>query len=188
MRWYVYFILAYIVLGAQVAVGGFVSVRGAAPNLALLGVIFIVLHAPRDAALLGCFAMGLLQDLLSTHPVGLLAFAYGFVGLLVRAVHQMMHRDHPLTHVAMSLLGGLTVMAIVLIHGWWRPVLPHTALGEAPALATPMAALRPSVATEFMRVVLTVLLSPLVIGLLQWAKKLFGFRQEYRRANLRSSH
>ena len=65
MRWLSYFILAYLALGAQVAVRPFVSVGEAVPNFLLMIVVFLAMNAPREPALLGCFFLGLMQDLLT---------------------------------------------------------------------------------------------------------------------------
>ncbi len=64
MRWPPFFILAYIVLGMQIGLSGIVNVHGAKPDFVLMAAIFIALNASRDPALLGCFILGLLRDLL----------------------------------------------------------------------------------------------------------------------------
>src|SRR5687768_15200573 len=98
MRWLTYFILAYLALGLQVGLGDYVSYLGAGPNLVLLAVIFIAINAPRDAALLGCFGMGLMHDLLTHQPLGLFGLSYGLVGMMASGTHQVVYREHPLTH------------------------------------------------------------------------------------------
>src|SRR5690349_6692345 len=113
MRWLPYFILAYVTLGLQIGLGEYLSWHGARPNLVLVAVLFVALHAPRDAALLGCFSLGLLQDLLSQHPPGLYALSYGLVAMLAVGLQHVVDRDHPLTHAGLALAGGL-ITAVVL--------------------------------------------------------------------------
>src|ERR1044071_3234499 len=114
MRLLAYLILAYVMLGLQLGLRGQIAIGSAWPNLVLLAVIFIAINAPRDAALLGCFGLGVLQDLLTQHPPGLFAFAYGVVGLAVAGTHQAVYREHPLTHFSMTLAGGIVVAIIIL--------------------------------------------------------------------------
>src|SRR5262245_8520490 len=118
MRWVTYFILAYVVLGLQAGLSGFVQFRGAAPNMVLLCALFIALCAPRDAALLGAFGLGLMQDLLTQQPMGIYAFSYGLVAMLVVPSQSMIYREHPVTHVMMALVGSVICSMVILIHGW----------------------------------------------------------------------
>lgn len=151
MRWPPYFILAYLALGVQAGVGADVAVGLAQPNLVLIAAIFIALHAPRDSALLGCFAMGLLQDLLTLQPLGLFALSYGLVGLFVVSSQEIVYREHPLTHVLLTLAGSLMTGGVLLVHAWVRgPSLPvgsvlmsalYTA-AVAPAVLWPLARFR----------------------------------------------
>src|SRR4051812_20250433 len=101
MRWFPYFILAYLVLGLQVGLGDYISYAGATPNLVLLAVIFIAINARRDAGLLACLLLGMMHDLLSHQTPGLFALGYGLVGLVVTGSTQVVYREHPLTHFTM---------------------------------------------------------------------------------------
>src|SRR5947208_16597320 len=121
MRWLPYLILAYIALGLQIGLSPHVRFHGAAPNLGLLAVIFIAINAPRDAALLGAFGIGLVQDLLSSQPPGLYALSYGMVAALVTTVSSAVYREHPLAHVTLTFIGGLITMLVLVVHGWIRP-------------------------------------------------------------------
>lgn len=183
MRWISYFILAYLFLSVQVGIAGFAGVRGAEPNFVLLAAIFIALNAPRDAALLGCFSLGLLQDLLSGQTLGLYGLAYGLMALIIIGAQQMVDVDHPLTYLATALVGSAVVMGVVLLHGWLRPTVPLTAAN----LPTnpPLPAARASAATEAMRLALTALLAPIVLGALRKLKRFFAFKPLYNRVNIR---
>ncbi len=124
MRWLAYFILAYVILGFQIGLGAHVQYRGAGPNLVLLAVIFISLNAPRDEAMLGSFLLGAMQDLVTVQPMGLYAFSYGLVAMLVSAVGQLAYREHPLTQLFMTLVGGMITAFLVLLQGWIHPLGP----------------------------------------------------------------
>ena len=50
MRWFVYFIVAYVMLGLQAGVAPFVRLGGAPVNLVLLTALFIALNAPRSTS------------------------------------------------------------------------------------------------------------------------------------------
>src|SRR5579864_4194436 len=110
-------------LGLQIGLAPYLAYRGAAPNLVLLAVVFIAVHAPRDAALLGCFALGFCQDLLTVQQVGLLALSYGSVGMFIVSTQQVVYKEHPLTHFSLAMAAGLITASIVIVHGWIHP--PH---------------------------------------------------------------
>ena len=119
MRFLPFFILAYIALGIQSGLTGYGAIYQARPNLALLVVIFIAVNANRDAALLGCFLLGLTQDLLTGQsPLGLNAVSYGLIGILVINTQEVVYSDHFLTHISLGLLGGLMYALLVYGHGW----------------------------------------------------------------------
>jgi rod shape-determining protein MreD len=157
MRLLPYFILAYIMLGLQVGIGAFVSIHGAAPNLALLAVIFIALNAPRDAALLGGFGIGFVQDLLTAQQPGLYAFSYGLVAMLVVALQQAVSRNHVLAHFVLALVGGLITTFVLLIHGLFH----HGGV---------------SARVEFTRMLYTAILAPFVLFVLGRIRGAFAFQ------------
>jgi rod shape-determining protein MreD len=189
MRWLTYFILTYVALGVQVGLGDYVRYRGAVPNFALLAAIFVAINAPRDAALLGCFATGVMHDLLTQQTPGVYAFAYGVVGLIVAGTHQAVYREHPLTHFSMALVGGIVVAVVVLVHGWIHPPGPAMTRwvgGGNASTQVSLAAVRPSPATEFIAAFYTAMLAPIVLGLLQRFKKPFAFQPPRRKLVNRS--
>ena len=178
MRWFAYFILAYVAIAVQIGLGPYLRYRGAAPNLVLLAAVFIALNAPRDAALLGCFCMGLLQDLVSQQAPGLFALSYGLTAMLAVAAHQVVYREHPLSHFTLALVGGLITAAVLLLHAWIHPAAPKAI---APDGVTGLAAIRLSPGVEFTRVAYTAALAPVVIGLLQRSRRLFAFQPQRRK-------
>ena len=157
MRWPAYFILVYFAIGLQVGAGEFLRVGNARPDLVMLAVIFIAIHAPRDAALLGAFGIGLVQDLVSLSPLGLYALAYSLVGMFTVSTQELVYRSHPLTNFSLGLVGGLLSAAVVAIHGWIK--------GPAGV----------SVMDLFTSALYTAFLAPIVLGLLHLARKAFAF-------------
>ena len=190
MRWLSFVILAYVALGLQVGLGDYVSIRGAAPNIVLLAVVYLAINAPREAALIGCFGLGLLHDLLTHQTPGLYALGYGLVGLMASRTNQVVYRDHPLTHFSMTLGGGLLVAVVLLLHGWLFPPGPAEmrwvgGAGAAPATQLALEAVRPSAVVELTRVGYTAVLALPVLGVLQRARRAFAFQPGRRKLNNR---
>lgn len=162
MRWLACFILAYVTIGIQIGAGEFLRIEGARPNLVLLAAIFIAINAPREAALLGCFMIGLMLDLVSGSPLGLYALGYALVAMFTISTQEIVYREHPLTHVSLGLLGSLLLAGVELVHGWIR----------GPRL---------SLSGLFAGAVYTAALAPFLLGLLQRFKRSFGFQPARRR-------
>jgi rod shape-determining protein MreD len=162
VRWFTFFILAYVAVALQSGLGGYVQIHGAVPDLVLLAVIFICLNAPRDAALLGCFVLGLIQDLLTLQPPGTYALAYGLFGLLAVKAREELPRQHPLSHAGLALIGGLITGFILAARGWVRP--PGASLW-----------------TGILSAVYTAILAPAVIWGLQRFRRAFSFAPQRRR-------
>jgi rod shape-determining protein MreD len=167
MRWIVFVIFAYVMLGMQIGMGDQLRIGGAGPNLVVLAVGFICLNTAREPALAASFVLGLLQDLASsTAPIGLHAFAYSVVGLLIARSNRQVYSDHPLTHLFTCLLAQTAVALIVLGHSYLRPPDGATHLAVMPLLGS---------------CVYTAALAPLVLGVLSRVKPLFGFEPVRRR-------
>jgi rod shape-determining protein MreD len=166
MRWLAYFILAYLILGLQIGLRGQIAIGQAWPNLVLLGVIFIAINAPRDAALLGAFGLGVIQDLTTQQPLGVFAFSYGLLAMFTVSTQQVVYRAHPLTHFSLALVGSLFTGIIMLLQGWIRgPVAP-----------SPMAL--------FYSALYTAVLAPIVLGLLGRVRRAFSFQSPRRKIRL----
>lgn len=176
MRWFAYFILAYVMLGLQLGLGAHMQYRGTAPNLVLLVVIFLSLNAPRTEAMLGSFLLGAMQDLVTLEPMGLYAFSYGLVAMLVSLVGQLAYREHPLTQFFMTLVGGGLTAFVLLIHGWIHPLSPARTQGNVV-----IHAVRQSPGVLLVCIVYTALLSPIVLGVLQRMQRVFAFQPSARR-------
>ncbi|MGE5608409.1 MAG: rod shape-determining protein MreD, partial [Bacillota bacterium] len=158
-------IIAYLIIAMQLALGDILAWRGASPNLVLSVVIFTTMHAKREEGLLGAFILGVLQDLVSQQPAGLYAFSYGLVGLFVVGARPSVYRDHPLTHLFITLAGGLLTGAIILLNEWAYPVL-HTVTGWP----------QPSVLGFVYGACYSAILAVPLMGMLARIKPAFGFR------------
>jgi rod shape-determining protein MreD len=177
MRWITYFILAYLAIALQIGLAPFVRYKGAAPNLVLIAAVFIALNAPRAPALLGCFCLGVLQDLVTQQQPGLYALSYGLTAMLVFGANQVVYREHPLAHFSLVLIGGLITMVVLLVHGWIYPPSPRVAVPNGPVLP----AIRLSVVTELTRAAYTAVLAVALLWMLQKAKKAFAFQPQRRK-------
>jgi len=174
LRWLAYFILAYLMLGIQLGIGSYVSFRGVSPNLLLLVVVYISLNAPREEALLGSFLLGALQDLITLQPMGLFAFSYGIVALLVCWLADSVRRTHPLTHLSLTFMCAMVVGVLLLIHDLIRPVAMLYG-------GTVVQAIRIGPRIVAVSAIYTTLLSPFVIFLLQQSNRLLAFDPNSRR-------
>ncbi len=165
MRWISYFILAYLALGVQIALRGFFDIRYAVPNLVLLVVIFLAVNGGREAVLLGSFLLGLMQDLLTLHPMGTWAVTYSLVAMFVLSTQEIVYREHPLTHFSLALTGGILCGVVLTIHGWVYPLL-HGKSG-----------VHTGSVGYFTSAIYTALLAPIVLGILQRMRRAFAFRR-----------
>ena len=167
MRFFPFFILAYVALGIQVGLTGYGTIYQARPNLVLLVAIFIAVNAHRDAALLGCFLLGFAQDLLTSQsPLGLNALSYSLIGILVINTQEIVYSDHFLTHISLGLLSGLVYAFLIYAHGWIYYSLLHASAKMA----------RPFVGPLVVSAFYTAGLAPFVLALLRKMKRIFGFR------------
>jgi len=175
MRWLTYLILAYLVIGLQTGLVGFVRYDAASPNLVMLVAVFIALNAPRDAALLGCFCLGTMQDLVTQHPLGIYALSYGLIGMFVLSTQEIVYREHPLTHFSLGLVGGLMTAGVIGLHGLIHPDTPAV-VEQIGNTVVQTAALRTPPLTLFTSALFTAVVAPFVLGPLQKGKKLFAFQ------------
>jgi len=170
MRWLPYILLAYITVGLQIGLAPFIAYKGAAPNFVLLAVVFVAVNAPRQAALIGCFVLGFLQDLVTQQQPGLFALSYGLVALLIVSTQQALYKDHPLTHFSLAIVAGMITAMIIILHDRIRPPVLKTIDGRT------IKALRPSATVELTRVLYTAILAPILLGVLRKGKGIFGFQ------------
>lgn len=159
MRFIPWLILAYVVLGLQSGLAPYIQIQGASPNLVLPVIIFIALYAPRDAALLGTYVVGLMQDVISQYPLGTHALVYAAVTVGVRMTQPAIHREHWLTHVILALVGGAIQGMILTIVG----IRMHA---------------RPPFSLLAISTLYTAALAPVMLVPLQKIKRIFAFVPE----------
>lgn len=163
MRWLSYGILCYLALGIQLGVSAFIGPGGTAPNLPLLAAVFMASIAPRQGALLGCFLLGLAQDACSQHAIGIYALSYALLAVVVTSAVHLMRREHLLTHVLLTLLGGTIIMIIF----WLNFHLAPSGQEMVESSSAMVAPLLPAVSSgSFRSVAYTTLLAPVVLGIL----------------------
>jgi rod shape-determining protein MreD len=104
MGWIAFAILAALGIVLQTSVVPHLDIRGVYPDLLLVIAIFYILCAPRLDACIAAWFLGLATDLASHGNVGPMAFAYGAMALLLVRLREFLVRDHPLTHLFLSLL------------------------------------------------------------------------------------
>lgn len=133
------------------------------PDFILLAAIFIAINAPRDAAVLGCFGLGVMQDICSQQPLGLSALSLSLVAMLVVGISPPIYGTHPLLHFSLTLGCALMAGVVALLQGWIRgPV-------------------HPSITVLFNSAIYSALLAPIVIGLLQKMRRGFAFQPSRRK-------
>lgn len=89
---------------------------GGAPNLVLVLVVAVGLAGGASAGLATGFAAGLLTDLLSAHPVGLLALCFGLAGFVAGLLEADVERTVllPMVVVGVATLAvGLAYLAVL---------------------------------------------------------------------------
>ncbi|MFT3784546.1 MAG: rod shape-determining protein MreD [Tepidisphaeraceae bacterium] len=114
MRWPVFILVAYVMVGLQLAVNGFLQIEPWTPSLPLLLVLFVGLHAPGPTALLAGFVTGVGHDVISAGSLGTYAFCYSVIAGAALQLRQVMYREHPATHAMLTLLCG-TLLALLLL-------------------------------------------------------------------------
>lgn len=115
MRWLPFILLAYVMLGLQIGLGGLP--RAGAVNFVLIAAVFLSLNATRSVAVPACFGLGLLQDLAGIGPIGTFALIYSIVALLVAGTDRALSAEHPLTHFVITLAGGIVTAIVLWLHG-----------------------------------------------------------------------
>ncbi len=163
MRWFTFIILAYVMLGLQIGLGRVIGVGEAQINFVLIAATFIAINCHRSPAILGCFALGLLQDMVSPGPLGLYAMAYSTMALMVAGTDRALSVEHPFTHFLVTFFGGLVVAIIIWVHSKVYTIIHGT------NITTPLVPLL--VGTFY-----TSLLSLPVLWILTKMRKAFRFR------------
>jgi len=118
MRWLPFVLLSYLFVCVQFALGAALRWGEATPDLVLLLVVFVGLHAPPRVALAGAVAAGLMADVVAGQGIGTYAVGYALVAALCGQLRDVLYPDHAVTHVTVTLVGGLAVATYLEVrHG-----------------------------------------------------------------------
>ena len=108
-------ILVAVIL--QAAVLSRLPLPGGQPNLVLVLVIAIGLAGGGSAGLAAGFGAGLLTDVLSDHPVGVLALCFGLAGLLAGLLDADVRRSVLLSVVVVAVLTAAVYLTYLGVMG-----------------------------------------------------------------------
>lgn len=122
MRWLPFLILAYLFVCAQFALGGALRGGEATPDVVLLAVVFVALHAPVRTALAAAFVAGLMHDLIAGHGLGTYVVGYVIVVGLTSQLRDVMYPDHAVTHVTTALVAGVTLATFLEVRHALRSI------------------------------------------------------------------
>jgi rod shape-determining protein MreD len=100
-------VLAVLAIVLQESVFGRLPLPGGRPNLVLVLVLAVALASGSSAGLAAGFGIGLLADLVSSHPAGVLALCFGVAGWLAGLLDADTQRSvlRPLVVVAFAAAG-----------------------------------------------------------------------------------
>ena len=113
MRWLFFALLALAAVIAQTTAAPRLAVFGARPDVLLVVVVYLSLHARGQDAGFAAWTLGLLADLFTVERMGLLALSYLMASVVVLAVRELLFRDRLSTLVLLTAATGL------LLRGGW---------------------------------------------------------------------
>ena len=120
MRWFPFFLLAYIVVAVQLALRGALGWGQWTPNLVFLLVVFVGMHALIEPAMIAGLILGLMHDVIASHGIGTHALAYALLAAIAVQLRGIMYSDHIVTHIMMPLALGVLLLAYLLVRQWIR--------------------------------------------------------------------
>jgi rod shape-determining protein MreD len=163
MRWLPFLILAYVFVAVQFSLGSVLHHWGEwTPNLVLLLVLFIGMHAMLEPALVAGLILGLMHDVIASHGIGTYALGYAMLAFFAVQLRGIMYSDHIVTHVMMPFLLGVILVVYLVFRQWVRGFYyPPDDLV--------------SFGGRFMGVLVTTAAAIPVIGLLRKIRKVFAF-------------
>jgi rod shape-determining protein MreD len=124
MRWLPFIILACVCIVLQTTLAERLEINRIRPDLVFLLAVHYALHAASPSALIAAWVLGFMVDLCGQGQLGVYAFAYGGMALIVVQLRDSMFRDHPLTSLFVTLVCTWLVHLFVGIH--FMLSHPHT--------------------------------------------------------------
>ena len=162
MRWITFVIAGYLFVCAQFALGGLLRWGEATPNLVLVLLVFVALHARTRAALVAGFVAGLMHDVVAGHGLGTFALAYPLVVAVAVQLRDVLSTEHAVTHALVTLLLGTLVAASLVV----RHAIRGRIVADDPSIA---------LGRQLLGAVATTVASLPIVWLLRKARRAFGF-------------
>ncbi len=116
MRWPSFLVVAVLGIALQTVVAPCLEINHIRPDWMFVVAVHYALQAPWADGLIAAWLLGLLVDLSTQERLGLFAFSYGLAALGIVQIRDLVFRDHPFTHVAVTLLFGGVVQTVVGIY------------------------------------------------------------------------
>ena len=129
MKWLPFGILGVIAVVCQTTVVPRMAIHSIWPEWTFVLVVHYALWGPRPDAAIAAWLLGLIVDFQSADPIGLHAFCYGAAAWAILRVRQLMFRDHPVTHVAVTLVFTFAVQLLIAVYRWWSLSAPSAGAG-----------------------------------------------------------
>ncbi len=120
MKWLPFGILALIAIVCQTTIVQATAIRSIWPEWVFILAVHYALWGPWPDAAIAAWLLGLIVDLQSADPVGLHAFCYGAAAWVILRVRQVVFRDHPVTHLVVTLVFAFAVQLLIALYYWWR--------------------------------------------------------------------
>lgn len=122
MRWIPAAFLMFTLLVVQSAIVPRISAGPVRPDLLLIAVIWVAMHAPRRESVTFAWVLGLLADLMTLERIGLLALSYAIVAAIVAGGREYFFREDAPVQFAVTfavslVLRGAWVVYRVLLYG-----------------------------------------------------------------------
>ena len=99
------------------------------PEWTFILVVHYALWGPWPDAAIAAWLLGLIVDFQSADPIGLHAFSYGAAAWAILRIRQVVFRDHPVTHVTVTLVFTFGVQLLIAAYRWWSLSGPSAGAG-----------------------------------------------------------
>ncbi len=114
MKWTPFAIIAAMMIIAQTTLADRLAVFQIRPDWMIVLVVFYALYAVRRDACMGAWILGMLVDLSSIEPLGIHAFAFTTIAMIVNSVRHLVFLKNPMTHFFITLIAVATVHGLIV--------------------------------------------------------------------------
>jgi rod shape-determining protein MreD len=136
LNWILVLVIAYLLCLMQTGMTSWLRWWGeASPNLLLVLLIFLGLHAPLHTLAMASVVLGVAYDLTHSTPFGFGTISFALIGLSMVQLRQMVFREHPISHATLGLVCGVMLAVILVVLQWFRgwvfeiPIESRSSLG-----------------------------------------------------------